>query len=268
MRLFEIDVCAVVRHEGAHIGPIQADRVALHDLAQHPSQRSPLLVQGRMVSVQGIGHLAQTHRIGPRNRCEQRGQQVFFLVGMVVGGCRVKVTHDGCGRLCTRWVAAMRHQMRLQALQGLTLIVHFAMAYHNKKTKSKSELVDEVRRVIRASLGNRAKEDLLVDFINKTDLDQIGDKASVIEAFFSFAQAEQQREAQELINSESLNAEAAKRYIKASLKREFASESGTELNALLPKMSPLNPQYLVKKQSVFQKLAAFVEKFKGVGGKI
>jgi type I restriction enzyme R subunit len=139
---------------------------------------------------------------------------------------------------------------------------------HNKKTKSKSELVDEVRRVIRASLGNRAKEDLLVDFINKTDLDQIGDKASVIEAFFSFAQAEQQREAQELINSESLNAEAAKRYIKASLKREYASESGTELNALLPKMSPLNPQYLTKKQGVFQKLAAFVEKFKGVGGKI
>ena len=31
---------------------------------------------------------------------------------------------------------------------------------HNKKIKSKSELVDEVRRVIRASLGNRAKESL------------------------------------------------------------------------------------------------------------
>ena len=137
---------------------------------------------------------------------------------------------------------------------------------HNKKTKSKSELVNEVRRVIRASLGNRAKENLLVDFINKTDLDQIGDKASVIEAFFSFAQAEQQLEAQELINSESLNAEAAKRYIKASLKREYASDNGTELNALLPKMSPLNPQYLNKKHSVLQKISAFVEKFKGVGG--
>ena len=139
---------------------------------------------------------------------------------------------------------------------------------HNKKIKSKSDLVDEVRRVIRASLGNRAKESLLVDFINQTDLDQIGDKASVIDAFFTFAQAEQQREAQELINSESLNAEAAKRYITASLKREFASDSGTELNAVLPKMSPLNPQYLTKKQSVFQKIAAFVEKFKGVGGQV
>lgn len=139
---------------------------------------------------------------------------------------------------------------------------------HNKKVKSKSALVDEVRRVIRASLGNRAKESLLVDFINQTDLDQIGDKASVIDAFFTFAQAEQQREAQELITTENLNAEAAKRYITASLKREFASENGTELNAVLPKMSPLNPQYLAKKQSVFQKIAAFVEKFKGVGGQV
>lgn len=82
------------------------------------------------------------------------------------------------------------------------------------------------------------------------------------------AQAEQKREAQELINSENLNAEAAKRYITTSLKREFASDNGTELNAILPKMSPLNPQYLTKKQSVFQKVVAFVEKFKGVGGQV
>ncbi len=139
---------------------------------------------------------------------------------------------------------------------------------HNKKNKSKADLVDEVRRVIRASLGNRAKESLVVDFINQTDLDQIGDKASVIEAFFAFAQAEQRREAEELIHAESLNAEEARRYITTSLKREYASDAGTELNAILPKMSPLNPQYLTKKQSVFQKIAAFVEKFKGVGGKV
>lgn len=59
-----------------------------------------------------------------------------------------------------------------------------------------------------------------------------------------------------------------RRYISTSLKREFASENGTKLNALLPRMSPLNPEYLTKKQSVFQKIAAFVEKFKGVGGHV
>ncbi|EOU9462778.1 TPA: type I restriction endonuclease subunit R [Klebsiella pneumoniae] len=139
---------------------------------------------------------------------------------------------------------------------------------HNRKNKSKAGLIDEVRRLIRASLGSRAKESLVVDFINQTDLDKISDKASIIDAFFAFAQVEQLREAQELIGSESLNEEAAKRYITISLKREFASDNGTELNDVLPKMSRLNPQYLKKKQNVFQKIAAFVEKFKGVGGKI
>jgi len=139
---------------------------------------------------------------------------------------------------------------------------------NNKKVKDKASLVEDVRRVIRASLGNRAKEGLLVDFINQTDLDKLGDKASVIDTFFTFAQAEQQREVEELISNENLNVDAAKRYISASLKREYASENGTELNELLPKMSPLNPEYLTKKQSVFQKIAMFVEKFKGVGGKV
>ena len=138
----------------------------------------------------------------------------------------------------------------------------------NKKLKDKAALVEEVRRLIRASIGNRAKESLLVDFINQTNLDNILDKASIIDAFFTFAQAEQQREVEALISAENLNAEAAKRYITTSLKREYASENGTELNAILPKMSPLNPQYLSKKQSVFQKIATFVEKFKGVGGKV
>ncbi len=139
---------------------------------------------------------------------------------------------------------------------------------HNKKTRSKSDLIEEVRRLIRASLGNRAKESLVVDFINQADLDEIPDKASVIDAFFTYARAEQQREAKALISEESLNTEAAKRYIANSLRREFASDNGTELNAILPRMSPLNPQYLKNKQSVFQKIAAFVEKFKGVGGDV
>ncbi len=139
---------------------------------------------------------------------------------------------------------------------------------HNKKSKDKASLIEEIRRVIRASIGNRAKESLVVDFINETELDTIKDKASIIDSFFEYAQGKQKTEATELIIDENLNEEEAKRYIKASLKREYASENGTELNALLPKMSPLNPQYLTKKQSVFQKISSFVDKFKGVGGQI
>ncbi|PRY98872.1 type I restriction enzyme R subunit [Marinilabilia salmonicolor] len=139
---------------------------------------------------------------------------------------------------------------------------------HNKKTKDKDELIEEIRRVIRASIGNRAKESLVVDFINQTDLDTMKDKAGIIDSFFAFAQEKQKTEASELIADEDLNEEEARRYIMTSLKREYASENGTELNSVLPKMSPLNPQYLKKKQNVFQKIASFVEKFKGVGGQV
>ena len=138
----------------------------------------------------------------------------------------------------------------------------------HKKVTNKSSLVEEVRRLIRSSLGNRAKEGLVVDFIHQANLDELNDKASVIDAFYTFARAEQKREVIDLIETEQLNDEAAKRYILNSLKREYATDAGTELNSILPKMSPLNPQYLTKKQSVFQKISAFIEKFKGVGGKI
>ncbi|HDZ3017527.1 TPA: type I restriction endonuclease subunit R, partial [Klebsiella pneumoniae] len=139
---------------------------------------------------------------------------------------------------------------------------------HNRQKKGKEALTEEVRRLIRSSLGNRAKEGLIVDFIQQTNLDDMPDKASIIDAFFIFAQREQLREAEALIKEENLNEEAAKRYIRTSLKREYATENGTELNETLPKLSPLNPHYKTKKQTVFQKIGEFIEKFKGVGGQI
>lgn len=127
---------------------------------------------------------------------------------------------------------------------------------------------EEVKRLIRASLGNRAKEGLVVGFIENTYFSDLPDKESIIEAFYAFAQQAQEREAEALIREENLNDEAARRYLRVSLKREYATENGTALNETLPKLSLLNPQYKTKKQTVFQKMAAFIEKFKGVGGQL
>ncbi len=135
----------------------------------------------------------------------------------------------------------------------------------NKKKMDKSSLTEEIRRVIRSSVGNRAKEGLIVDFINNTNLDLFTDRTDVIKAFYEYAQIELKKEATALIAGENLNEKEAKHYIELSLKRKFASENGTDFNNILPKMSPLNPQYLTKKQTVFQKIVAFIEKFKGVG---
>lgn len=138
----------------------------------------------------------------------------------------------------------------------------------NKKVSDKEVLIEEIKRTIRASLGNRAKESLIIDFIHQTDLDTILDKADIIEKFFAFAREEQQKEVEELIKTEGLNEKNAKRYIATSLKHEYASDNGNELNETLPRMSPLNPAYRTKKQTVYQKISALVEKFKGVGGNL
>ncbi len=138
----------------------------------------------------------------------------------------------------------------------------------NREATSKDDLIEEARRVIRTSLDNRAKETLLVDFINQTDLNQIEGKEGLIEAFYEFAQKEQRREFEELVQAENLDLEAARRYVANSIKREFATENGNDLNAILPKMSPLNPAYLTKKDTVFRRVSDFVEKFKRVGGQI
>ncbi|MDE7166799.1 MAG: type I restriction endonuclease subunit R [Bacteroidaceae bacterium] len=136
---------------------------------------------------------------------------------------------------------------------------------HNKKIEDKSSLIEEIRGVIRASVGNRAKEGLIVDFINETNIDTITDKESIIESFHKYAQCRKEQEIVDLIASENLNKENTKRYIAVSLKRGFVSENGTDFNSILPKMSPLNPMYLTKKHKVFQRIIAFVERFKNTG---
>ena len=136
----------------------------------------------------------------------------------------------------------------------------------NKVAMSKDELIEDARSVIRSSFGHRAKENLIVEFLNQTDLDQIDDTPGILGAFYSFAQAELRQEVDELIRAEDLNADAAKRYISISIKRKFASEHGTDLDGILPKMSPLNPERRAKKKTVFERISAFVEKFKEVGG--
>lgn len=49
----------------------------------------------------------------------------------------------------------------------------------------KSSLIEEIRRIIRSSVGNRAKESLIVDFINDANLDAISDKTEIIKAFLN-----------------------------------------------------------------------------------
>ena len=165
--------------------------------------------------------------------------------------------------------SAVTFEVELLKSQEINLEYILGLIFEtNKKVSDKDALVEEITRTIRASIGNRAKESLIIDFINQTNLDKIVDRPDIIAKFFAFAQKKQKQEVEALIQEENLNEESAKRYIMTSLKREYASDNGNDLNAALPKMSPLNPAYHTKKETVFKKIGELVEKFKGIGGEL
>ena len=147
---------------------------------------------------------------------------------------------------------------------NLDYILHLIYDYH-KMHSEKSALIEEVRRVIRASLGQRAKESLIVDFIECTDLDSIAEREDIIPAFYEFAQQRRDEERDQLIADEGLRPEAAHHFIDFSLRRGYASNQGTDLDEILPfKVSPLDRNSRAKRNAVFERISAFVEKFTGI----
>jgi type I restriction enzyme R subunit len=155
-------------------------------------------------------------------------------------------------------------EVELIKSQEVNLDYILGIIHEKSKNQTKEELITEAKEIIRASVGNRAKEELIIDFINKANLVEIEDRAIFIDEFYKFAQALQQEEMKQIIEEESLNETKAQIYISSSLKKQFASENGLGLHEALPKMSLLNPQYKTKKHTVFNKIVAFVEKFKGI----
>ena len=147
---------------------------------------------------------------------------------------------------------------------NLDYILHLIYDYH-KMHSEKSALIEEVRRVIRASLGQRAKESLIVDFIECTDLDSIAEREDIIPAFYEFAQQRRDEERDQLIADEGLRPEAAHHFIDFSLRRGYASNQGTDLDEILPfKVSPLDRNSRAKRNAVLERISAFVEKFTGI----
>ena len=148
---------------------------------------------------------------------------------------------------------------------NLDYILELVFEY-NKRHGDKEQLIAEIRRIIRSSIEHRAKEELMVSFIQQLDLKGLTDQATLLADFYHYAQECQRIELATLIAEEDLQEEAAKRYIQHSLLRGYASENGTDLHKTLPKMGILNPNYLPKKRQVLERIRAFVDKYKGIGG--
>ena len=124
-------------------------------------------------------------------------------------------------------------------------------------------LKEEIRRLIRSSLGTRAKEELIIEFINRTDLTKFDKNEDILEAFYEYAKIEKEQKINELITEENLK-EKSKKFIEKSISRGYVSQGGTELDDVLPPVRRVGGEREAKKQSVLSKLKDIVKVFVGI----
>ncbi|BAG07749.1 type I restriction endonuclease subunit R, EcoR124 family [Finegoldia magna] len=133
----------------------------------------------------------------------------------------------------------------------------------SKEHEDVENLKAEVRRVIRSSLGTRAKEDLVMDFINKTRLSELKDNDDILETFYSFARKEKEKKVESLIEDEKLK-EGAYHFINKSIAKGFVDYAGTGLDKILPPTSRRHGAREKKKQNILEKIEKIVEVFVGI----
>ena len=124
-------------------------------------------------------------------------------------------------------------------------------------------LKSEIRRIIRTSLGTRAKEDLVMNFINKTDLSELKNSSDILESFYKYANEEKKIKIDELIENEGLKKDS-ERFIEKSINKGFVDYAGAELDSILPPTSRRKGAREAKKQTVLQKIRNIVEIFIGI----
>ena len=133
----------------------------------------------------------------------------------------------------------------------------------SKENDDVESLKAEVRRVIRSSLGTRAKEELIMDFINSTKLSELRNTDDILESFYSFARKEKDNKIKGLIEEERLKDDST-RFIEKAVSKGYVEYAGDELDSIIPATSRRGGAREKKKESVLEKIRKIVEVFVGI----
>ncbi len=115
------------------------------------------------------------------------------------------------------------------------------------------ELKDDIRRIIKANMGTRAKEDLIIDFVDSNDFSDALKNEDIIEMFYTYAKKQKEIAIEKLITEEKLK-DNARRYIEKSIEKGIASAVGIELDSIIPPTSRMAGARDAKKQQILLKI--------------
>jgi type I restriction enzyme, R subunit len=125
------------------------------------------------------------------------------------------------------------------------------------------ELDGQIRRAVDASPTLRSKRDLILAFVNS-----VSTHGELDAEWRAFVEAQRAQELDAIIGDEHLNEPATKEFVERALRDGSFPSTGPALSQLLPPVSRFarSGAYGEAKGRVWARLAAFLERFSGLGG--
>lgn len=127
----------------------------------------------------------------------------------------------------------------------------------------KDYIREEIRRAIKSSIGTRAKESLVIEFIDNLDFNNDYELEDIIEKFYDFARTKKEESIYESIVSLNLK-NNADRFIRRSIEKGFVNANGADLDNILPPTSRRMGMREKKKREVLENLQSLVEVYTGI----
>ena len=124
------------------------------------------------------------------------------------------------------------------------------------------EIRATIERAINSSPSLRNKKDLIVQFV-----DSVTTKAKVDAQWQAFVAAKKAEELERIIAEENLNAEGTRSFIDNAFRDGSIPTAGTAITKILPPVSRFSKDncHAAKKQTVLDRLAAYFERYFGLG---
>ncbi|AWX69651.1 type I restriction endonuclease subunit R [[Mycoplasma] anseris] len=128
---------------------------------------------------------------------------------------------------------------------------------------NKNLLKEEIRRILKSSLGTRAKEEIVIEFIEITDFSEIKTKDEILERFYLFAKNKKEDKIAEVVKEERLKNDLSQAtdFIKKSINKGYVVQNGEDFDKILPPISRIKGERERKKEAIFKKLQKIVEEF-------
>ena len=140
---------------------------------------------------------------------------------------------------------------------NIRYILSLVQQFHDSNCEDK-EIIVKIRKQMDASPDMRDKRDLIEKFIQQMTPERGSD---VGEEWDQYIEQEKKKQLDAIIAEESLKPQETEDFMKRAFADGYVTETGTGIAKILPPSNPFKPESGEKKQTVIDKLKAYLNKF-------